>query len=56
MWTDRILAMLAILTMIAFVGVIIVRVPHIDLVIVCLITIVLASYDFYRTLRARRED
>jgi len=51
MWTDRILAGLALLSVIAFLGVLVVYVGRIDLTIVVVIVVAMAVFDFYRELR-----
>jgi hypothetical protein len=52
MWTDRILAAVSLLALIAFLGVLITFVKRIDLSVVVVVVIVMAVYDFYRELRA----
>ncbi|WP_157014478.1 hypothetical protein [Mesorhizobium xinjiangense] len=51
---DRIIAILALLVLIAFLGVIVAKVPHADLIIVVLIGIALAAFDFWEQLFRRR--
>lgn len=45
--TDRILAVAALLVLAAFLGVLIVFVPEIDLTIVIVVVLILAAVDFY---------
>ena len=47
--TDRIMAVVALLTMITFLGVVAYFVPHLDLIAVIVLVSLLASYDFWRT-------
>lgn len=54
--TDKILAILALATMIAFLGVVVLFVPDLDLLVVVLFVSVLAIYDFWRTFRDRRNN
>lgn len=49
--TDKIMAIMALSTMIAFLGVVAWFVPDIDLIIVIGLVSLLAIYDFWRTLR-----
>ncbi len=49
--TDKIMAILALATMIAFLGVVAWFVPDIDLIIVIGVVSLLAIYDFWHTLR-----
>jgi len=49
--TDKILAVLALATMIASLVVVPVFVPDIDLMIVILLVSIMAIYDFWQTLR-----
>jgi len=49
--TDKIMAIMALTTMIAFLGVVAWFVPDIDLIIVIGLVSLLAIYDFWRTLR-----
>lgn len=44
---DKLIGLFALLTLVAFLAVIIVFVPEIDLTIVLLFVIALAAYDFY---------
>ena len=53
--TDKIMAMLALATVIAFLGTVAVFVPDIDLIIVITFVSVLAIYDFWRTFREQRD-
>jgi hypothetical protein len=48
---DKIIAVLALATMIAFLGVVAVFVPSVDLVVVIVFVSLLASYDFWQALR-----
>lgn len=48
--TEKIVAVIALIGLFAFVGVLVWFVREIDLVIVVLIGITLASYDFFKTL------
>ncbi|WP_436642818.1 hypothetical protein [Microbaculum sp. FT89] len=52
MWTDRLFASLALISLVAFLGVLVVYVKRIDLAVVVGIVIILAAYDFYRELTA----
>lgn len=54
--SDKIMAVLALATMIAFLGVVAWFVPEIDLIIVIGFVSLLAIYDFWRSLRDRRAD
>ena len=47
--TDKIMAVLALATMIAFLGVVAWFVPDIDLIIVIAVVALLAIYDFWQT-------
>ncbi|MCW8905147.1 hypothetical protein [Sedimenticola sp.] len=49
--TDKIMAIMALTTMIAFLGVVAWFVPDIDLIIVIGLVSLLAIYDFWHTLR-----
>jgi len=51
--TDKIMAILGLATMIAFLGTVVVFVPEIDLIVVVAFVSALAIYDFWRTLRAQ---
>ena len=52
--TDKIMAILALATMVAFLGTVVVFVPDIDLIVVVCFVSALAIYDFWRTFRERR--
>ena len=52
--TDKIMAILALATMIAFLGAVAVFVPDVDLIVVIAFVSLLAIYDFWRTFRERR--
>lgn len=54
--TDKIMAILALATMIAFLGVVVVFVPEVDLIIVVLIVSAMAIYDFWQSLRNGRNN
>jgi hypothetical protein len=54
--TDKIMATVALLTLIAFLGVIAVYVSHIDLILVITFVCLLAAYDFWQTFRSRRKN
>ena len=51
--TDKIMAVLALATMILFLGVVAWFVPDIDLILVIAFVSVLAIYDFWQSLRSR---
>lgn len=51
--SDKIMAVLALATMIAFLGVVVWFVPEIDLIIVIALVSLLATYDFWDTLRKK---
>ena len=51
--TDKIMAVLALITLIAFLSVVAFFVPDIDLIIVIAVVSGLAIYDFWQQLRAR---
>lgn len=51
---DRILAVLSILLLIAFMGIVTWFVNEPDLWIVVILVLVMASYDFWRTLKPRK--
>jgi len=53
MTTDRVLATLAMLCLIAFLSVLVIWVPRWDLGIVIGVSVLLAAYDFYRELKPR---
>ena len=48
--TDRILALLALIGLVAFVIVVPLFVPEIDLIVLAIITVGLAAFDFWRDL------
>jgi hypothetical protein len=48
---DRIFALLGMALFIGFVGVLIARVPKVDLWIVLVVVVAMAAYDFWRSLR-----
>lgn len=50
--TDKIMAVLALLTMIASLATVAFFVPDIDLILVIIVVSLLASYDFWRQLRS----
>ena len=52
--SDKIMAILAIATMIAFLGVVAWFVPEIDLIIVISFVSLLAIYDFWQSFRGRK--
>jgi len=52
--SDKIMAIVALVTMIATVGVVAVFVPDKDLIAVIVLVSLLASYDFWDTFRGRR--
>jgi hypothetical protein len=54
---DKLFAVLALLAFAGFLGILIMFVPRPGLVAVCVISVVLCGYDFYRsaTMRRRRE-
>ncbi|MEM8797925.1 MAG: FeoB-associated Cys-rich membrane protein [Pseudomonadota bacterium] len=47
---DKFIAILALLMLLTFVSVIIIWVPEPSLIIVCLVVVAMAAYDFYRML------
>ena len=51
--TDKIMAVLALVTMILFLGVVAWFVPDIDLILVIAFVSLLATYDFWRSLREK---
>ena len=53
--TEKIVALAALIGFVVFVGVLVWFVREVDLVIVVVIGVVLASYDFFKTLIAKRE-
>lgn len=54
--TDKIMAILALATMIVFLGVVAWFVPDIDLIIVIALVSLLAIYDFWQSLRSKGAD
>lgn len=52
---DKIIALAALIGFVVFVGVLVWFVREVDLVIVVLIGVCLASYDFFKTLITKRE-
>ena len=54
MLADRIIATLAILSVVLFLGIIGWNVPRITLLIVLTVVVLMAAYDFWRELRPRR--
>jgi membrane protein implicated in regulation of membrane protease activity len=54
--TDKIMAILALATVIAFLGTVVVFVPDVDLILVVTLVSSLAIYDFWRTFRERRDN
>lgn len=46
--TDRIMAIVAYLVLLGFLVVLVVGVPHLDLIAVAVITLVLAGWDFWK--------
>ncbi len=54
--TDKIMAILALTTMIGFLGVVAWFVPEVDLIIVIGLVSALASYDSWQALRKRRDQ
>jgi membrane protein implicated in regulation of membrane protease activity len=53
---DKIMAVLGLATLIAFLGVVVVFVPDLDLIVVVLVVSALAIYDFWRSFRDRRNN
>jgi len=53
--TDKIMAILALAIMIAFLGVVVVFVPDLDLLIVVIFVSLLAIYDFWQSLSSKRK-
>ena len=51
--TDKIMAVLALITLIAFLSVVAFFVPDIDLIIVIAVVSAMAIYDFWQQLRTR---
>lgn len=54
--TDKIMAILALATMVSYLGVIAWFVPEIDLILVIGFVSLLAAYDFWRSFRQRGGD
>lgn len=54
MTTDRVLAIASLLALIAFLSVVPLFVPHVDLIIFALGCVALAGYDFWRELFRKR--
>lgn len=54
--TDTIMAFLALATLVTFLGVVAWFVPEVDLIIVIAVVSLLASYDFWQTLRKGRNN
>ncbi|MGF1546258.1 MAG: hypothetical protein ACFCUG_02895 [Thiotrichales bacterium] len=52
--SDLIMAILALATLAAFLGVVAWWVPHLDLIIVITIVLLLAAFDFWRSFREMR--
>ncbi|MGF1643032.1 MAG: hypothetical protein ACFCUJ_05265 [Thiotrichales bacterium] len=52
--TEMIMAIAALASVLAFLGVVAWWVPHLDLIIVIAFVSLLASYDFWRTFRERK--
>lgn len=50
MLSDRLLALLALAGLVAFIGVLVIWVPRVDLIVVALLVVGLATWDFYRDL------
>lgn len=53
--TDMVIAVAALIGLFVFVGILVWFVREVDLVIVVVIGVVLASYDFFKTLVTKRE-
>ena len=53
---DKIMAVIALVTMVAFLGVVAVFVPDTDLIVVIAFVSTLAIYDFWRSLRGKRNN
>lgn len=51
---DRVMAIVAFLMLVAFVSVIPIKVPHLDLIILVIGCVALAGYDMYRQLLMKR--
>ena len=54
--TDKIMAVVALATMVGFLGVVAWKVPEIDLIVVITLVSLLALYDFWQQLRAKHGD
>ena len=54
--TDKIMAILALATMIAFLATVAIFVPDIDLIMVIVFVSLLAIYDFWRSLRDQGDN
>ena len=54
--TDKIMAVVALATMIAFLGVVAWFVPDIDLILVITFVSLLAIYDFWQSLRHKKKN
>ena len=52
---DKLMAILGLATMIAFLGTVVVFVPDVDLIVVVVFVSALATYDFWRTFREQRD-
>ncbi len=51
---NLLLAFLAFVTLVAFLVILVIHVPRIDLTVVIGITVALAAWDLYRTFRSRK--
>jgi hypothetical protein len=54
--TDKIMAFLALATFIAFLGLVAVYVPDIDLVVIIALISCMVIYDFWTTFRDKKDD
>jgi hypothetical protein len=54
--TDKIMAIVALVTMVSYLGVIAWFVPEIDLILVIAFVSLLAAYDFWRSFRQHKDD
>ncbi|MDJ0738356.1 MAG: hypothetical protein QNJ91_01485 [Gammaproteobacteria bacterium] len=54
--TDKIMAVLALATLVAFLGVVAWFVPEIDLIVVITFVLLLAAYDFWKSLRNKPDN
>jgi len=54
--TDKILALVALAALVGSLGILVIFVPEPDLIIVTLIALALAAYDFYLSLFRARTD